>query len=72
MCLHGIRILNFHGIRTHDVVSECLVGREKVGILVNVLRREEMIEEQKSSSYFFRLDFESFGDLTPSALKIII
>ena len=27
-------------------------------ISVNVLRREEMKEEQKSSSYFFRLDFE--------------
>ena len=58
MCLHGMKILNFHGIRTHDVASECLVGREKVGISVNVLRREEMKEEQKSSSYFFRLDFE--------------
>ena len=58
MCLHGIRILNFHGIRTDDVLSECLVGRKKSGISVNVLRREEMKEEQKSSSYFFRLDFE--------------
>ena len=58
MGLHGMKILNLRGIRTHDVVSKCLVGREKAGISVNVLRREEMIEEQKSSSYFFRLDFE--------------
>ena len=58
MGLHGMKILNLRGIRTHDVVSKCLVGRKKSGISVNVLRREEMKEEQKSSSYFFRLDFE--------------